>query len=90
VLRLLFYLLSHRGRTVPKEELLRAIWPGEVVGIGSLSRAVHQARRAVNDPSDGEGPIRNVRGYGYRFVWQVRVHEVGSSNLAPPSPTARQ
>jgi DNA-binding winged helix-turn-helix (wHTH) protein len=85
VLRLLFYLVRHRGRTVPNEELLRAVWPAEVVGRGSLTRAVHEARRALNDPPDGELPIRNVRRCGYRFVWQVREYEVASTDLTPRS-----
>jgi DNA-binding winged helix-turn-helix (wHTH) protein len=84
VLRLLFYLARHRGRTVPKEELLNALWPDEVVGMGSLARAVHEARRALNEAPDGRGPIRNVRGCGYRFVWQVREHEMASTDLASP------
>ena len=42
-------------------------------------------RDGPNNPPDGEGPIRNVRGVGYRFVWQVREHEVASTDLAPLS-----
>jgi|HubBroStandDraft_5_1064220.scaffolds.fasta_scaffold28690_1 DNA-binding winged helix-turn-helix (wHTH) protein len=85
VLRLLFYLVRHRERTVPKEELLRAIWPAEAVGEGSLTRAVHQARRALNDSPGGEGPICSVRGCGYRFVGQVREHQAASADVAPQS-----
>jgi DNA-binding winged helix-turn-helix (wHTH) protein len=85
VLRLLFYLVRHRQRTVPNEELLRALWPAELVGRGSLTRAVHEARRALSAPQDGEGPIRNVRGCGYRFVGEVLDHGLAAADVAPQS-----
>jgi DNA-binding winged helix-turn-helix (wHTH) protein len=67
-LRLLLYLVRHRGRVVPKAELLEALWPMETVCGDSLKRAVRGLRRALGDDGAKQSRIRTVRGYGYEFV----------------------
>jgi len=62
------YLLRHRDRAVPREELLQQLWPDAVVGDGSLRRAVTLARAAIHDDSTR---IRTVPRVGYRFVAEV-------------------
>ena len=71
VLALLIHLTRQRDRTVSKAELFQALWPGERVGEGSLTRAVRGARLAVGDSGDGQSVIRSVRGIGYRFVASI-------------------
>jgi DNA-binding winged helix-turn-helix (wHTH) protein len=88
VLRLLFYLAHHRDRTVPNEELLFALWRDEVVGKGSLTRAIHEARQALGDSSRGEGPILNVRGRGYRFVWPLGERKPSADQVPEPPAVA--
>ena len=73
-LRLLLYLILHRERTVPSDELFRVLWPTVTVCRGSLKRAVRGARRALGDDGESQARIRTVRGYGYRFV-QPLAHE---------------
>jgi len=63
------YLVRHRERAVPREELLQQLWPDTVVGDGSLRRAVTLARAAIHDDSTR---IRTVPKVGYRFVAQVQ------------------
>jgi DNA-binding winged helix-turn-helix (wHTH) protein len=72
-LRLLMYLVTHRGRAISKAELLRALWPEETVCGGSLKRAVRGVRRALGDTADDQTRIRTVRGYGYEFVQPVAM-----------------
>ncbi len=64
------YLLRHRERSVPKEELLRELWPDATVGEGSLQRAVSLARAALGEQSSA---IKTVPRHGYRFVAPVDV-----------------
>jgi pimeloyl-ACP methyl ester carboxylesterase len=65
---LLAFLIRHRDRVVSKRELLAELWPDVVVGEGSIQRAVHLARTAIDD--DG-ACIRTVPKLGYRFVAQI-------------------
>jgi DNA-binding winged helix-turn-helix (wHTH) protein len=75
-LRLLLYLVTHRGRAVPKAELLQALWPEETVCGGSLKRAVRGVRRALGDTGNRQMRIRTVRGFGYEFVQPVAASSV--------------
>ncbi len=89
VLALLLYLVSHRDRTVPKQELFEALWPGEAVGESSLTRAVRGARRALGDDGDAQTVIRAVRGVGYRFVADVEERDIRTAAAAASPAAAR-
>lgn len=67
---LLLFLIDHRERLVPKEELLSALWPGVIVTEGSLQRLVSLLRQALR-PGGCEDYIRTYHRLGYRFVGDV-------------------
>ena len=69
--RLLLYLIEHRERTVPKEELLRAVWPGSYISESAFNTTIGQIRHAMRGDGDAQGLIRTFRGRGYRFVGAV-------------------
>jgi DNA-binding winged helix-turn-helix (wHTH) protein/tetratricopeptide (TPR) repeat protein len=71
-LNLLMHLVRNRDRAVPKAELVGHLWPAEVVGETSLTRAVRGARVALGDSGSSQAMIRNVRGHGYRFLAVAR------------------
>ncbi len=64
----LVYLIEHRERFVPQEELLDALWPGVHVGSAALSKAVQKTRQAINDDGDRQAVLRTKHGHGFRFV----------------------
>ena len=72
VLRLLVHLAQHRDRVVSNDELLSALWPGEVVASGSIKRAIKSARQVLGEHGDGASSIRTARGHGYQFVAELR------------------
>lgn len=80
---LLAYLLQHRDRVVPKEELLAQVWPGQYVGDGVLHACVLAVRTALHDTGRSPSLLHTVRGRGYRFVTPVEVHNL----LALDDPT---
>jgi len=65
---------------VTKDELLSLVWPDVVVGEGSLSQAIFEARRALAD--DQHRLVRTVARRGYMLVPNDRQRPV-----AEPEPT---
>lgn len=72
VFDLIAYLLEHRDRVVPKDELQEALWPNIVVTEASLSRTVMKARKALDDDAHEPEIIRTVPRKGFRFIADVR------------------
>jgi two-component system alkaline phosphatase synthesis response regulator PhoP len=67
-LQLLRYLVDHRGRVVPREELLQNVW--EYAGdVSSRTIDVHVAwlRQKLEDNPQTPKHIHTIRGMGYRF-----------------------
>ena len=60
---------------MPKDELVKAVWPGVVVTDESLTRCVSDVRLALNDA--GQGIIKTVPRRGYLLTVPV-------SKLEPP------
>ncbi|MEM7077944.1 MAG: winged helix-turn-helix domain-containing protein [Pseudomonadota bacterium] len=73
VLDLLIFLVEQRHRTVSKDEIQDAVWPGTIVTEAALTRAIMKARRAVEDDANTQAIIKTVHGQGYRFVAPVGV-----------------
>jgi len=63
---LLVLLHENRHRVMTKDELLTALWPGVIVGDGSLQRAVSLARSALKQGGLARA-IRNYSRQGYRL-----------------------
>ena len=80
VLEVLNYLVEHRDRVVPKEELLDKLWPDVHVSESALTTAIRDARRALGDSPTEPRWIRTVYGRGFRFV--------GTLGAAPAAPVA--
>src|SRR5262249_1775713 len=68
---LLRYLVENAGRLVPKEELMKAVWPNVVVTDESLARCVSDVRRALND--GGQGIIKPALRRGFPFAAPVTL-----------------
>ena len=67
-LQLLRYLVHHRGRVIPREEILQNVWEYNS-DVSSRTVDVHVAwlRQKVEDNPQNPRHIHTVRGKGYRF-----------------------
>jgi two-component system, OmpR family, phosphate regulon response regulator PhoB len=66
--RLLEFLMSHRGRTFNRTQLLAQIWGGDSVGDErTVDVNVQRLRKILTEPGY-EAYIQTVRGFGYRFA----------------------
>src|SRR5579884_593400 len=76
--RLLLYLLEHRDRLVPKEELIQELWPDTAVSDGALAQCIADLRRTLEEDSRNPRFIRTAPRLGYQFIAPVTEHPVDS------------
>jgi len=72
VFTLLAYLIEHRERLVPRNELFEKLWDGRVVTDSALTSRIKSARQALGDSGKAQQFIKTVHGKGFRFVADVR------------------
>ena len=72
VFGVLAYLVKHRDRVVPKEELMDSVWGGRFVSETAVTSRIKQARQAIGDNGKAQRLIRTVHGRGYRFIGPAR------------------
>ena len=72
VFEVLAYLVRHRDRVVPKEELMDNVWGGRFVSEAAVTSRIKQARQAIGDNGKAQRLIHTVHGRGYRFIGRAR------------------
>src|SRR5215510_9444490 len=77
VLDTLLYLVEHRGETLDKDTLLRAIWPELVVEENNLTQNISTLRQVLGETRGENRFIVTVPRRGYRFVADVTRREEG-------------
>ena len=85
---LLVYLLRNPRRLVTKDELLDALWQGVVVTENTLTRAVSELRRALQDTPGAPRCIETVPRRGYRWIAATRLDAPAEASV-PPRPSGR-
>lgn len=75
--QVLSYLIRHRERVVPKDELLDKIWTDVFTTDAVLKQAVAQVRRALGDAPVSPRYIQTFHSRGYRFIATVNVQTAG-------------
>jgi TolB-like protein len=82
-LAVLLALGREAGRVVTKDRLMAQVWPGVVVGEGSLTQAVADIRRVLGDP--GHRLVRNVARRGYLLCADATPDPVPTSAAEAPA-----
>ncbi len=80
---LLTYLIEHRDRVVPREELLEIGWDGRIVSDTALSSQIKAIRRVLGDDGRAQRILRTRHGVGFHFVAAVSVESPGETGGAP-------
>lgn len=91
VVEVLAYLIGHRDRIVPRQELLERFWPrAGTGGDAALNTCIRRIRTLLDDDADAPRYIQTRPRAGYRFVGTLAVAD--DAVEPPPSlppPTAR-
>src|SRR5213078_2800124 len=68
---ILLALLENDGRIVPKDDLMKKVWPNTFVEEGNLTQNVSLLRKALGESASGAQFIETVPRRGYRFISPV-------------------
>ena len=80
------YLVQNRGRLVPKEELIQALWPDAFVTDDSLVQCMVELRRALDDRA--QEILKTVPRRGYVFSAAATAQD-GETRASMEPPVAR-
>ena len=82
--QVLAYLLAHRDRVVPKQELLEHLWPDQFVGDEVLKACIKAVRQTLGEQGRTPRYLRTLHGQGYRFVAPVEVRGPLPADVTAP------
>ena len=68
VFDILVTLVEHGGQVVPKDDLMKRVWPNTFVEEGNLTQNISLLRKALGETAGGVQFIETVPRRGYRFV----------------------
>lgn len=74
---LLAYLIENKGRIIKKNDLMAVGWPRKVVVVNSLTVAISNLRKALEDPDI----INSNKGVGYTFSTQAAIEHSASDEV---------
>ena len=74
---ILLVLVQNSERVVPKDDLMKAVWPGTFVEESNLAQNVSVLRKTLGDAVGENRYIVTVPGRGYRFAGKVQVVDDG-------------
>jgi DNA-binding winged helix-turn-helix (wHTH) protein len=73
VMEVLVYLTHHPGDVLPKERIIRAVWPDTFVTDEVLTNAISELRKAFRDDAKNPGVIQTLPRRGYRLIAEVAL-----------------
>jgi TolB-like protein/DNA-binding winged helix-turn-helix (wHTH) protein len=73
VFDVLLVLVENSGHLVEKDELMRAVWPGQYVEEGNLNKNISMLRDSLGESPSSPAYIETEPKRGYRFVADVRT-----------------
>ena len=68
VMQVLVCLAAQAGQVVPKERLMRTVWPDTFVGDDVLTRCISELRRVFGDDVKEPRFIQTIPKSGYRLI----------------------
>jgi Tol biopolymer transport system component/DNA-binding winged helix-turn-helix (wHTH) protein len=86
IMQVLVCLAAHAGQVVPKERLMRTVWPDTFVGDDVLTRSISELRRVFGDDVKESRFIQTIPKSGYRLIAGVSAN--AEQDFAPPGQDA--
>jgi DNA-binding winged helix-turn-helix (wHTH) protein/TolB-like protein len=77
----LMILVRSSERVVPKDDLMKSLWPDSFVEEANLSQNIFILRKALGETAQNARYVMTVPGRGYRFAQKVREVSDGEASL---------
>jgi TolB-like protein len=87
VFDLLAYLIAHRDRVVPRDELISSVWDGRIVSESAMASCINAVRTAVGDSGEEQRLIKTLPRKGIRFVGPTQEERPASPPELPSTGT---
>lgn len=87
---LLLVLLQNSGRDLSKDELLEAVWPGQILEEANLTVTMSVVRKTLGEKASQPRFIVTLPGHGYRFVTDLEKDPADHGELIIDSETIAQ
>lgn len=85
---LLVYFLEHPNEILSKDHLIQTLWDKKVVNEDSLTVAISQLRKALNDNARAPEFIKTIPGIGYQFIY-TKITPFEPEQDLPQQPTPK-
>ncbi len=86
VMQVLVCLATQAGQVVPKERLMRTVWPDTFVGDDVLTRCISELRRVFGDDVKNTHFIQTIPKSGYRLMAPVSFTSPDANGAATTQP----
>jgi Tol biopolymer transport system component/DNA-binding winged helix-turn-helix (wHTH) protein len=87
---MLLVLVQNSGRDLSKDELLEAVWPGQILEEANLTVTMSVVRKALGEKASQPGFVVTIPGHGYRFVTDTEKGPADFDSLIIDSETIAQ
>jgi DNA-binding winged helix-turn-helix (wHTH) protein/TolB-like protein len=79
---MLLVLVESHGRLLPKEELMKALWPSSFVEESNLTQQISMLRKVLGESAGEDRYIVTISGRGYRFAAAVEDCSAQADNVS--------
>ena len=90
VFSLILHLIQERHRVVAKDDLINAVWGGNVISDSALNARISAARRVLGDDGKSQAVIRTFSRRGFRFVAEITADDAVAVPAAPLDTSGKQ
>ncbi len=84
-LNLLKLLLEHRGQAVSRHQIMDALWHDIIVSDNSVSQAITQLRKSLQDDKETPRFIKTVPRVGYQLIADIEYPENKTAQINAPA-----
>jgi DNA-binding winged helix-turn-helix (wHTH) protein/Tol biopolymer transport system component len=71
IMQVLCYLISHKKEVVSRAHIAEEIWPGSVIGLEVVTRAIFELRKILKDDPKKPVYIETIARKGYCFIYDT-------------------